>query len=257
MDWKFTSPETIGWHEVVSPVASPCRITWMYRLNLAAGTSHELGFTDREISGGVVTGEGTIAVTGGPACRLKRFTGFYLPGGQRARITATTPMTVYLGAGPWEGVGEFFVRTVDLDMPPGPIRQVHGRPPFRRDVFLTLDPGTPASRLITGFTWGDAGAWTSWPPHQHSRDLEEVYAYFDIPRPAFALHLAYRRSGEIERIFPVAGGDFVAIPEGYHPTIAMPGVRSAYFWVMVAHRRASRRYDLAVNDPAFAWKECP
>jgi hypothetical protein len=28
-------------------------------------------------------------------------------------------------------------------------------------------------------------------------------------------------------------------------------VRSTYFWVMVAHSRPSRRYDLAVNDPSF------
>jgi 5-deoxy-D-glucuronate isomerase len=44
----------------------------------------------------------------------------------------------------------------------------------------------------------------------------------------------------------------VLVPRGYHPTVAMPGVRSTYFWVMSAFSRASRRYDLAVNDPLIA-----
>ena len=45
----------------------------------------------------------------------------------------------------------------------------------------------------------------------------------------------------------------VAIPEGIHPTVGMPGVKSCYFWVMNAHRRESRRYDLAKDDPGFVW----
>jgi 5-deoxy-glucuronate isomerase len=116
---------------------------------------------------------------------------------------------------------------------------------------MTVGQTDEASRLICGITSGDEGMWTSWPPHQHTKDLEEVYCYFDIPKPKFALHLSSRESGKVEFVHPVSTGDCVIIPEGYHPTVGMPGVKSCYFWVMVAHTGQSRRYDLAVNDPEF------
>jgi 5-deoxy-glucuronate isomerase len=93
--------------------------------------------------------------------------------------------------------------------------------------------------------------WTSWPPHQHTKDLEEVYCYFDIPLPNKAFHFASRKAGEFEVIHPVSTGDCILVPEGYHPTCGMPGIASCYFWVMAAHRTESRRYDLAINDPNF------
>jgi 5-deoxy-glucuronate isomerase len=111
-----------------------------------------------------------------------------------------------------------------------------------------LNQETPASRLINGFTWGAPGMWTSWPPHQHSAHLEEVYCYFDIPAPQFALHISSRNAGEVEAVHPVRTGSCVVIPEGYHPTVGTPGVRSSYFWVMGAHSQESRRYDLAKAD---------
>ena len=116
---------------------------------------------------------------------------------------------------------------------------------------MTVAQQDEASRLICGVTEGEPGQWTSWPPHQHSADLEEIYCYFNIPKPQFALHLASRLPGQIEEVFTVSTGDFVIIPEGYHPTCGMPGVRSCYFWIMAAHQLSSRRYDLAVNDPNY------
>ncbi|MBN1639696.1 MAG: 5-deoxy-glucuronate isomerase [Anaerolineae bacterium] len=67
----------------------------------------------------------------------------------------------------------------------------------------------------------------------------------------YALHLSSRIPGAVEAVHPVSTGDCVISPEGYHPTVGMPGVRSRYFWVMVAHSPSSRRYDLAVDDPDY------
>ena len=58
----------------------------------------------------------------------------------------------------------------------------------------------PSSRLLCGLTWGGNGSWTSWPPHQHEKDLEEVYCYFDMDAPKFGLHLSYLKSGEVEDV---------------------------------------------------------
>lgn len=249
--WKYPSPDTAGLHEVISPDNSDCKITWIYRLNLPAGEQQPLHWPDREANLAVIDGRASVTVDGRTE-PLGRLDSLYLPGDTQATVSADEELTAYVGAGPWDGVGELLVRRYDPDWPLGEVRQVHGRPPFRRDVFMTLNQEQPASRLICGFTWGDDGGWTSWPPHQHTKDLEEVYCYFDLPTPAFALHLGYRNPGELETVHPVSTGDCVVIPEGYHPTVAMPGARSCYFWVMVAHSQARRRYDLAIDDPTFS-----
>jgi 5-deoxy-glucuronate isomerase len=246
--WKYTSPEEPGFHAVVTPDNSPCRSVRMSRLNLRAGDYRFLRDEALEMVAGVVAGEVELRM-GGAAERLGKFDGFYLPARKAAEVHAATDCILYIGAAACEGVGECHVRRYEPGLPVGPVRQVHGRPPYERDVFMVLGPDVPASRLIAGWTWSKPGAWTSWPPHQHERDLEEVYAYFDMPRPHFGLHLSYRKSGAPEAVHVVSSGDFVIAPSGYHPTVAIPGVRNSYFWVLAAHSRTSRRYDLAVADP--------
>lgn len=250
LNWKYTSPEETGWHTIVSPENSPCTVTWAFRLNLSEGQDHRLIHKELELNAILVSGSITIA-NGEGTCLLNPRDAFYLPAGELLQIKAQKDSILFLGGGPFLGKGRFFTRRYDSSLPLGHIRQVHGAPPFRRDVFMTLAQQDVASSLICGITQGEKGKWTSWPPHQHSNDLEEIYFYFDIPKPQFALHLASRIAGEVEAVFPVSTGDCVIIPKGYHPTVAIPGVHSCYFWIMSALRPESRRYDLAINDPDF------
>ena len=46
-------------------------------------------------------------------------------------------------------------------------------------------------------------------------------------------------------------GTMVLAPRGYHPTVATPGTRNTYLWVLTAFSHNSRRYDLAVTDPEY------
>ncbi len=110
--------------------------------------------------------------------------------------------------------------------------------PSQRTVVYPYSPATGIKRRV-----GEQSG-----PHQHSNDLEDIYCYFDIPKPQAAFHFASRKAGVFEHIHPVSTGDFVVIPEGYHPTCGMPGVASCYFWIMAAFSKKSRRYDLAVNE---------
>lgn len=82
-------------------------------------------------------------------------------------------------------------------------------------------------------------------------NLEEVYCFFDIPKLESAFHFSSRKPGIFEFVHAVSTGDCVIIPEGYHPTCGIPGVKSCYFWVMAAHVIERRRYDLAIDDPNF------
>ena len=155
-----------------------------------------------------------------------------------------------------DGVGEDSYRIYDPDLPIGDIHQIHGSGMGEREVSFTLDPGTKASRLICGITWGNVGAWTSWPPHQHENDLEEAYCYFDRDEktPCIGMHYSYLESGRFDDavVHTVKDGTVVIAPYGYHPTSSTPAGRNAYFWALAAFRPTSRRYDLAVLDPAYA-----
>ncbi|MFW5757469.1 MAG: 5-deoxy-glucuronate isomerase [Bacteroidota bacterium] len=249
-EWKFTSPEKEGFHEVVTPGNSPCTSVWAFRLNLEKGNTHILTKDNLELNGAVVHGK-VMVKHQSSEITLEKFDSFYLPGNDLLEIEALSDAVIFIGGGLYEGKGQFFTRKYDLSLPLGDIHQVHGKPPYKREVFMTLAQQDEGSRLICGITYGEEGKWTSWPPHQHSKDLEEVYCYFDIPAPKKAFHFASRKEGEFEFIHPVSTGDFVIIPEGYHPTCGMPGVKSCYFWIMAAHKPESRRYDLAINDPSF------
>ncbi len=248
--WKFSSPKEEGFHEIITPENSACKITWIYRLNLSENKEYELHHENLELNGLVI--KGSIEVLKGPnGFDLGRMDAFYLPSGEGIAIKAQEDCSVFIGGSICEKKGKFYTRKYDLSLPLGDIHQVHGKPPYRREVFMTLAQQDAGSRLICGITTGDPGKWTSWPPHQHTDDLEEVYCYFGMEQPGHAFHFSSRRQGAFEYVHPVSGGDCVIIPEGYHPTCGMPGVSSTYFWVMAAHRTESRRYDLAVNDPSF------
>ncbi|TVR13540.1 MAG: myo-inositol catabolism protein [Planctomycetota bacterium] len=248
--WKYTSSDELGWHCVVSPDSSMLRSTWLFRLNLAAGTSHEVSDARLELNGAVIAGRVKVHHQGASE-ELGKLDSFYLPAGDSVRVEALEESFLYFGGAVYEGVGSYFVRHYDAELPLGEIRQVHGKPPYERQVFMTTNQEVPGSRLICGITWGEEGQWTSWPPHQHTAHLEEIYCYFDIPAPKFAFHLGYTEPGQPVQAVPVSTGDCMLVPEGYHPTVGTPGVRSCYFWVMAAHTPESRRYDLAVNDPHY------
>lgn len=250
-NWKYTSPEEEGFFEIVTPNNSACKITWIYRLNLNKNSEYLLENNKLELNGVVINGAvKTSCVLENN--ELDKFDSFYLPAKESVTIKAKEDCSIFIGGSIDERKGKFFTRKYDLSLSLGDIHQVHGEPPFRREVFMTVAQQDEASRLICGVTIGDEGKWTSWPPHQHTNDLEEVYCFFDIPRPKSAFHYASRKSGTFEHVHPVSTGDCVIVPEGYHPTCGMPGVKSCYFWVMAAHKPESRRYDLAVNDPNFA-----
>ena len=74
--------------------------------------------------------------------------------------------------------------------------------------------------------------------------------------PKFGLHISYLKSGEIEDIVThtVTSGTMVQAPCGYHPTVASPGTKNTYLWVLAAFKTTSRSYDLAVLDPLYSKK---
>lgn len=250
--WRVQSPEAPGFHPVITPDRCACQEAQVYRLNLPKGRSYTLESGTLEMHPVLIHGAARLH---GPAPldeKMTRFDSFYIPGGTQVNITAEEDCVFYIAAARYEGTGQLLFRRFDPSLPIGSLHQIHGDGVCRREVMFTLAPQDAASKLICGLTWGGAGGWTSWPPHQHEKDLEEVYCYFDMPKPKFGLHISYLESGGTESLVahPVCSGTMVQAPAGYHPTVACPGAQCAYLWVLAAFRPASRRYDLAIPDPA-------
>ena len=123
----------------------------------------------------------------------------------------------------------------------------------KRDLNIVMGKNVEAGRLLLGFTISEPGNWTSWPPHEHEKMLEEMYVYFNMPKPAFGLQLVYKDTEYPELIAPVRDGDAVLMPAGYHPNVSVPGHRISFLWAMAAHReKEDRQYGVVNVQPAFS-----
>ena len=110
-----------------------------------------------------------------------------------------------------------------------------------RDVYMFIDDRFKASRLLMGFTVGSTGGWTSWPPHEHAKDREELYVYFDMGK-SFAIQGVYEDLAKPLFCGFVCDGDMVAIPKGYHPNVGCPGGRITYLYAMAARMAGQREF---------------
>jgi len=143
------------------------------------------------------------------------------------------------------------VRFSEISRDPG-LKFSTGASGCRRHLNMLLAKNIEAGRLIAGFTDSDPGNWTSWPPHEHSAMLEEIYVYFNMPDPAYGIQLVYNDSECPELVTVVREGDAVLIPGGFHPNVAVPGHRICFLWAMAAHREVEDRQFGVVNvQPGF------
>jgi 5-deoxy-glucuronate isomerase len=121
-----------------------------------------------------------------------------------------------------------------------------------RDLNIMIGDNVKAGRLMVGFTRSLPGHWTSWPPHEHTALAEELYAYFDMPPPAFGIQLVYTRPEAPELAAIVREGDAVLMPAGYHPNVSAPGHGINFIWMMAAHREVvDRKFGVVNVQPGF------
>lgn len=143
------------------------------------------------------------------------------------------------------------VRYAEISKNPG-LKFSTGGPGCTRHLCMLLAKNIEAGRLVAGFTYSDPGNWTSWPPHEHAKMLEEMYVYFDMPAPAYGIQLVYRNTDYPELVTVVRDGDAVLMPGGYHPNVSVPGHRIGFLWAMAAHREVEDRQFGVVNvQPGF------
>ncbi|HMI87756.1 MAG TPA: 5-deoxy-glucuronate isomerase [Polyangiaceae bacterium] len=178
------------------------------------------------------------------------YDGIYVPPG--ATVEVTTDSEVDLVECSAEVSGSYPVQVVRYpDVVKNPSQKFRsGGPSTSRDLNIIIGQNVRAGRLLAGFTRSVPGNWTSWPPHEHTNTLEELYVYFDMPPPAFGIQMVYTNPDEPEFVTVVRDGDAVLMPAGFHPNVAAPGHSINFIWMMAARREVEDRQFGVVNVQA-------
>jgi 5-deoxy-glucuronate isomerase len=130
---------------------------------------------------------------------------------------------------------------------------IAGKPPAERDLNVLIGANVEAGRIMAGVTFSTPGNWTSWPPHEHSKLLEEAYLFIDMPSPSFGVQFVYTDPQKPELVQVVREGDCVLMPQGYHPNVAAPGGQINFLWMMAAIKEGEDRLYGVVNvQPEYA-----
>lgn len=166
-------------------------------------------------------------------------TALYLPRNRRFVIAADTEVSIAVCKAP--AAADFEPALIH---PEDVIIKELGKDGWKRQAHFILDERIGANLLYVGEAYVGSGMWASYPPHKHDEDkmpaegvLEEIY-YYEFDRPqGFGLQRVYSRSRDLDKTYPVTGGDAVSIPRGYHPYVCAPGYQSYYLWIMAGKNR--------------------
>ena len=243
---------SLGRHIAVTPSNSTNRHLSYGRIilnnQLSSAAFHN---GDQETGFIVLTGAAKVTV-GGRAFDLTQYDGIYIPRG--SNIEVSTGEAVDIAEFSSDVAGQYplqVVRYADISRDPS-LKFTAGVPTQQRHLNIVLGKNVEAGRLVAGFTMSEPGNWSSWPPHEHGAMLKEMYVYFNMPEPAFALQLVYENTEYPELVTPVRDGDAVLMPAGYHPNVSVPGHSMCFLWAMAAHReKLDRQFGVVNVQPGF------
>jgi len=242
----------MGRHVSVTPQNSTMRQLAYGRIILnSSKPSISFPNGNRETALICLSGKSTVKVAG-KEFELGKFDSMYIP--RDSSIEVSTSDSVDFAEFSAEVNGKYplkVVRYADVENDSG-LKFVTGGTGSSRQLNMLIAKNVEAGRLVAGFTHSDPGNWTSWPPHEHAKMLEEMYVYFDMPEPAYGIQLVYNDTEYPELVTVVRDGDAVLMPSGYHPNVSVPGHRITFVWAMAAHREVEDRQFGVVNiQPGF------
>ncbi len=242
-----------GRHISVSPANSPMRHLAYGRIILNSsqrGAAFSTGERETALIG--LSGEAKVNV-GSEEFTMRPHDALYIPRDSDVTVAASPAADLAeFSAEVAERYPVQFVRSADVTAESG-LKFSTGGPGSTRTVSMLVTKNVNAGRLLVGITTSDPGNWTSWPPHEHARMLEEMYVYFDMPHPAYGIQLVYNNTDYPELVTVVRDGDAVLMPAGFHPNVSVPGHRISFLWAMAAHREVEdRQYGVVNVQPDFS-----
>jgi 5-deoxy-glucuronate isomerase len=231
----------------VTPENSAARHLHFGRIVLNASDT-PVTFSTGERETGFIVLKGMANING---TNLTRYDAMYVPRETDMKITGTCDIAE-LSAPVAKKYPVQIVRFADVQKDSS-LHFHTGGPSSERDVNIVIGKNVEAGRILAGVTFSRPGNWTSWPPHEHARMLEEAYLYIDMPAPGWGLQLVYNDPANPELVAVVRDGDVVLMPQGYHPNVSAPGSSINFLWMMAAIREGDDRQFGVVNvQPEYA-----
>jgi 5-deoxy-glucuronate isomerase len=241
-----------GRHLSVSPENSSMKQLYYGRIILDS-TLSRVAFESgsREIALIVMAGA-CMALVNGEKIPLGQYDALYVPRASAVEISTVANVDIVECAAEVDGDYPLqVIRYADVEKD-SKLKFSTGGDAAKRTINVLIGGNVKAGRVLAGFTRSMPGNWTSWPPHEHSRMLEEVYVFFDMPPPAYGVQFVYTNRETPEFVGMVADGDAVVVPKGYHPNVGIPGHSINFVWMMAAQREGDDRQFGVVNvEPAF------
>ena len=242
-----------GRRTAVQPGTTAARFLHYGRITLAAG-DQPLQFNNNDHEVGLICLNGKATVrAGGETFELDRYDTVYVPRDSEIEVSTTEGCDLAEVSAPVEKRYPLkFVSYKEVRQNPK-LHLIAGQPPAERDLNVLIGANVEAGRIMAGVTFSTPGNWTSWPPHEHSRLLEEAYLFIDMPAPSFGVQFVYTDPNKPELVQVVREGDCVLMPQGYHPNVAAPGGQINFLWMMAAVREGEDRLYGVVNvQPEYA-----
>jgi len=243
-----------GRHISVTPEKTASRHLHVGRIVLEASDSPVTFSTGERETGFVcLKGRGTIEVDGS-RYELGRYDALYAPREAKVSVRPSSEGCDFaeIAAPVAKRYSVQIVRFADVQKEPA-LHFHTGSASSERDVNILIGKNVNAGRILAGVTFSKPGNWTSWPPHEHARMLEEAYLYIDMPSPAWGIQLVYNDPANPELVAVVREGDVVLMPQGYHPNVSAPGGTINFLWMMAAIREGEDRQFGVVNvQPDYA-----
>ena len=243
-----------GRRTAVAPGATAARYLHYGRITLAADDPAErFNSNDHEIGLICLKGAATVS-TGGESFQLDLYDAVYVPRDSDIEVKpgSTGCDLAEVSAPVARQYPVKFVSYKDVRQNPK-LHLIAGKPPAERDLNVLIGANVEAGRIMAGVTFSTPGNWTSWPPHEHSKLLEEAYLFIDMPAPSFGVQFVYTNPERPELVQVVREGDCVLMPQGYHPNVAAPGGQINFLWMMAAIKEGEDRLYGVVNvQPEYA-----
>ena len=243
-----------GRRTAVAPGATAARYLHYGRITLAAG-DEPLKFNSNDHEIGLICLKGNATVTaGGERFSLDQYDAVYVSRDSEIEVGpgANGCDLAEVSAPVEKRYPTKFVSYKEVRQNPK-LHLIAGKPPAERDLNVLIGANVEAGRIMAGVTFSTPGNWTSWPPHEHSKLLEEAYLFIDMPAPSFGVQFVYTDPEKPELVQVVREGDCVLMPQGYHPNVAAPGGQINFLWMMAAIREGEDRLYGVVNvQPEYA-----
>lgn len=242
-----------GRRTAVRPGATASRYLHYGRITMAGGDP-PLKFSNNDHEVGLICLNGKASVrTEGETFDLDRYDAVYVPRDSEIEIQTNESCDLAeISAPVAKRYPLKFVSYKEVRQNPK-LHLIAGKPPAERDLNVLIGANVEAGRIMAGVTFSTPGNWTSWPPHEHSKLLEEAYLFIDMPAPSFGVQFVYTDPQRPELVQIVREGDCVLMPQGYHPNVAAPGGQINFLWMMAAIREGEDRLYGVVNvQPEYA-----